>query len=178
MKNFAEIDPNLIVAHEVTALEIEERYLADHVEVTAADVSEPSSLETVQNEDTVYNLSSEECRLLAALVTLEVGAETYECQKAVVSVVLNRMYTGNMTLHEVIYQKYQFSVAPKVKTTKPFESCIQAVDDVLTNGTTLPTYVTFFRAGHYHDWGDRYVSYKKIDKTYFSYDKVLKEKWS
>lgn len=159
----AEIDPSLYeeASPEVTAVAVEERYLAESRSVIKSPVT----------------LDEDEQRLLASLVTLEVGAESYECQKAVVSVVLNRMVTGGLSLSEVIYQKNQFSVASKVKSTQPFTSCVEAVEDVLRNGLTLPQYVTFFRAGHYHDWGDRYVSYAKIDKTYFSYDTVLKEKW-
>lgn len=121
-------------------------------------------------EDDIY--------LLATLVTLEVGAESYECQKAVASVVINRMIVDNKSLSDVIYQRNLFSVAPKVASAAPFDECIQAATDVVENGTTVPRYVTYFRAGHYHDWGDRYVSWKQIDKTYFTYDIKLKDKWS
>jgi len=124
-----------------------------------------------------YGLSDEECRLLAALVTLEVGSESYECQKAVASVVLNRMYVHNMSLDDVIYEPYQFSVAPKVKSKEPQESCVNAVNDVLVNGITIPQYVTFFRADDFHDWGDRYKAYKQIDRTYFSYDTKIKARY-
>ena len=115
--------------------------------------------------------------MLASLVTLEVGAESYECQQAVASVVINRMIIENKSLHEVVYQENLFSVAPYVEHTEPFDQCVDAVLDVIQNGTTIPRYVTYFRADCYHDWGDRYVSWRRIDKTYFTYDKKLKAIW-
>lgn len=115
--------------------------------------------------------------MLGALVTLEAGAESYECQTAVASVVINRMVTGNMSLHDVIYQPYQFSVASKVASTTPLKKSREAALDVILNGTTIPRYVTYFRADYYHRWGDNYVPWQKIDRTYFSYEKSLKEIW-
>ncbi|MBR2912786.1 MAG: cell wall hydrolase [Oscillospiraceae bacterium] len=124
----------------------------------------------------IVTLTSEEQRLLAALVTLEVGTESYECQKAIASLVINRMLTSGSTLTEVIYAKNQFSVAGKVASKTPSESCVKAVDEVLTTGTTLPIYVTFFRSSYYHSWGDQ-VPYGVMDHTYFSYSKALKNKY-
>ncbi len=121
-------------------------------------------------------LTEDEATLLAALVTLEAGAESYECQKAVASLVINRMLTSGSTVEEVIYAKNQFSVAGRVASTTPFTSCVNAVDEVLTEGTTLPIYVTFFRAGYYHSWGDQ-VAYCCIDNTYFSYSQALMNKY-
>lgn len=121
-------------------------------------------------------LTEDEATLLAALVTLEAGAESYECQKAVASIVINRMLTSGSTLEGVIYAKNQFSVASRVASTTPFTSCVNAVEEVLTEGTTIPIYVTFFRASYYHTWGDQ-VAYCCIDNTYFSYSQALKNKY-
>lgn len=121
-------------------------------------------------------LTEDEATLLAALVTLEAGAESYECQKAVASLVINRMLTSGSTLESVIYAKNQFSVASRVASTTPFTSCVNAVEEVLTEGTTIPIYVTFFRASYYHTWGDQ-VAYCCIDNTYFSYSQALKNKY-
>ncbi len=137
----------------------------------------PSQPEESEPTGTIVSLTESEATMLAALVTLEAGAESYECQKAVASLVINRMLTSNSSLSDVIYAKNQFSVAGKVATTKPFDSCVKAVNDVLTNGTTLPIYVTFFRAGYYHSWGDQ-VAYCCIDNTYFSYSKALMNKYA
>lgn len=124
----------------------------------------------------IVSLTADEANMLAALVTLEAQGESYECQKAVASLVINRMLTSNLTLEGVIYQKNQFSTASKVASTTPTASCTNAVNDVLTNGTTIPIYVTFFRASYYHSWGDL-VNYCCIDNTYFSYSQALKNQY-
>lgn len=124
----------------------------------------------------IVSLTESEATMLAALVTLEAKGESYECQKAVASLVINRMLTSNLTVEGVIYQKNQFSTASRVASTTPTESCQNAVNEVLAKGTTLPIYVTFFRAGYYHSWGDQ-VAYTCMDNTYFSYSQALKNKY-
>lgn len=124
----------------------------------------------------IVTLTEDEQRLLASLVTLEVGTESYECQKAIASIVINRMLTGGKTVSEVIYERNQFSVASKVASKTPSEQCVKAVDEVLTTGTTLPIYVTYFRSRYYHSWGDQ-VPYCVMDHTYFSYSKALMNKY-
>lgn len=118
-------------------------------------------------------LTYNEIKLLAALVELEAGVESYECKKAVASVVINRMSIDEKSLIDVIYEQNQFSVADRVSEYEPSDESIKAVRDVLTTGVTLPEYVTFFRAGQYHDWGDQ-TPYIKIDNTYFSYSTAIK----
>lgn len=118
-------------------------------------------------------LTYNEIKLLAALVELEAGVESYECKKAVASVVINRMSIDEKSLIDVIYEQNQFSVADKVSEYEPSDESIKAVREVLTTGVTLPEYVTFFRAGQYHDWGDQ-TPYIKIDNTYFSYSTAIK----
>ncbi len=124
----------------------------------------------------IVSLTDSEVTMLAALVTLEAGSEVYECQKAVASLVINRMLTGKSTLSDVIYAKNQFSTAGRVASTTPKSSCVQAVEEVLATGTTLPIYVTFFRASYYHSWGDQ-VAYCCLGNTYFSYSQALKNQY-
>ncbi len=146
---------------------------------TGSDTSTDTSTDTTPSDGitgNIVSLTAEEANMLAALVTLEAGSEGAECQRAVASILINRMLTSNMTLEEVIYQKNQFSTASKVASTTPFNCCVEAVNDVLTNGTTLPIYVTFFRASYYHSWGDQ-VPYCCMDHTYFSYSQALKNKY-
>lgn len=122
--------------------------------------------------------TDEEINMLATLVYLEAGIESFDCQEAVASVVLNRMYIYDKSLEEIIYEKGQFTPADKIQYSTPSESSLSAVKNVLSGGTTLPTYVTFFRGNHYHNWdASRYVPYCNIDNTYFTYDKQLKEKY-
>ncbi len=134
-------------------------------------------LEASDEPEPIVDLTADEKTMLAALVTLEVGSESYECKLAVASLIINRMLTSDSTLEEVIYAPNQFSVASKVASTTPSDACVKAVNEVLTTGTTLPIYVTFFRAGSYHSWGDQ-VPYCCIDNTYFSYSQALKNQYS
>lgn len=136
--------------------------------VSSVPVTEP---ESTVDEDYYYYLTEDEKYELATLVFLESGIESYECQKAVASVVLNRMTAWGMTLHDVIYQKSQFTPAYLIPETSPSNSCIEAVNDVVKNGNVFPENVLYFRANHYFDWPeDRYTKYTNIDHTYFTAD--------
>ena len=115
-----------------------------------------------------YNLkvSAHDKKLMASLVYLECGSQSYRCQKAVASVVVNRMIRYRKTVRQAIYERGVFSVASKVARTTPNQSCVDAVNSVLKDGTTLPLRVTAFRNGHYHSFGKHYC---KIDGVYFTY---------
>ena len=118
-------------------------------------------------------LSESEVHMLATLVYLEAGVETEECMRGVASVVINRMIIYDMSLRDVIYQPHQFSPAHKIPYTEPSQKCIDAAKYVVMNGPTLPKYITYFRAGYFFKWA---TPYKKIDRTYFSYDQKIKDK--
>lgn len=149
---------------------------AQNIEPTLATVEVCAEFETEEPIEIPTELSPmfiitlEERETLARLVFLEARGESYECQKAVVSVVINRWMSGQWgnTINSVIYSPKQFSDAWKIKTTTPYQMNYDAVDDVLQNGTTLPYYVMYFRANHYHKWTG-YINYTTIDNTYFSY---------
>jgi hypothetical protein len=122
-----------------------------------------------------YSFTSVERELLARIVYREANIESLECQKAIASVVINRLHSGYWgdTLSEVIYYKdkngnYQFSPAYLLSETTPTETNYKAVDEVLKHGVTLPSYVMYFRA-NYHFKYDGYKPYKSIDNTYFGY---------
>ena len=133
-----------------------------------------TSTEDNQSEEPDLNtyicLSDEEIRDLSALVYLEAGGESYECMKAVASVVINRMENSNSSLYDIIYAPNQFEPAHNIPYTNPSEDAINAVNEIITNGPCLPKNVTFFRAGYYHNWSDLIQPYTVIDNTYFSYD--------
>ena len=78
------------------------------------DTTESSYVET---EPKYYELTYDEIDMLARLVYLEAGGESYECMKGVASVVLNRMTSTGMSLHDVIYEPYQFSPACYIEST-------------------------------------------------------------
>lgn len=117
-----------------------------------------------------YEVTSVEREMLARLVYQEANIESLECQKAVASVVINRWkngYWGN-SLSDVIYAKGQFTPAYLLPKTTPTEINYQAVDEVLKNGVTLPSYVMYFRANYHFNWNG-YKPYTSIDHTYFGY---------
>lgn len=118
----------------------------------------------------IYNITSEERKMLAALVYLEANVESIECQKAIVSVVINRWQSGywGKSLYSVIYAPNQFSPANLISSTTPTATNYAAVDYVLKNGTTLPSYVMYFRANYHFNWSG-YVPYTKISNTCFGY---------
>lgn len=137
-------------------------------------VYSPEPVEVVTAAQTYaagVTLTDAEKQEFAALVFLEAGGESYACQKGVASVVINRMITGKKTFSQVVYAPNQFTPASRIPYTTPSQSCIDAVNDVLNNGTSLPLYVTYFRANYYFDWCEPYTS---IDRTYFSYSASLK----
>lgn len=146
----------------------------EEVEVQVDAVQEEpviSDMEYVEPEPEPYmEMDENDVYELATLVYLESGTESYECQKAIASVVIHRMQNDDLTLQEVIYAKNQFSPAYLVAESCPSDSTLAAVKDVLQNGPSIPNYVTFFRADYYHNWSELIVPYCVIDHTYFSAD--------
>ena len=158
----------------------------EQVEDTSSEVEEKEievQVDTVQEEPVISAMAYTESELepymemgesdvyeLATLVYLESGTESFECQKAIASVVIHRMQNDDLTLQEVIYAKNQFSPAYLIAQSEPSESTLQAVREVLQDGPTIPNYVTFFRADYYHDWSELIIPYCVIDHTYFSAD--------
>lgn len=121
-------------------------------------------------------LTEDEIYTLATLVYLEAGIEPLNCQKDVASVVLNRMMIYDESLEDVIYKDGQFSPAYMIEYTKPTETSLAAVNYVIENGTTIPDYVTYFRSGGYHRWGDL-IGYVHYTNTYFSYSESIKDEY-
>lgn len=117
-----------------------------------------------------YNITSVEREMLARLVYREANTESIDCQRAIVSVVFNRLASGYWgdTLEEVVYAKNQFAPANLLYCTTPTETNYEAVDYVLKNGVTMDKYVLYFRANYHFDWNG-YKSYVNIDHTYFGY---------
>ena len=148
--------------------------------LTTVNISSCSTIEdenlneiTIQQEDVityVYNITPEEREMLARLIFLEANTESLDCQKAIVSVIINRWqsgYWGN-TLHSVVYAKNQFTPASQIPYTTPTSINYEAVDYVIQNGVTVPQYVLYFRANYHHKWKG-YSGYVVYDHTYFGY---------
>ena len=117
-----------------------------------------------------YSVTPAEREMLARLVYREANVENIECQRAVVSVVLNRLANGRWgnSIKDVIYAEGQFSPAYLISSTTPNNTNYEAVDYVLRNGSTLPSYVLYFRANYHFNW-QGYKPYTSIDQTYFGY---------
>ena len=128
--------------------------------------------ETTAPKTMYYSVTEEERLLIAQLVYREANTESLECQKAIVSVLFNRLACGKWgdTIEEVIYYKNAFTPATAglLEGVTPTNINYEAVDYVLENGPTLPTYVRYFRADYHHKW-DGYEGYTVIDHTYFGY---------
>lgn len=130
---------------------------------------EPEVAAASDTEITPYiELTKDEKYMLATLIYLEGRGESLECQHAIGSVVLNRMATSGSDLESVIYAEGQFEPSYLIASTTPTDTQIEIVNELCINGPSLPEYVTYFRAGHYHEWGDL-SPYTYIDNTYFSY---------
>lgn len=110
-------------------------------------------------------LTETDIRNIAALVYLEAGSGSYELQKAIASVIFNRMLRYGMTASQTIWQRGVFSPASRVSRTVPSESCVRAVRDIMTNGLSLPSDVLAFQLGGYHGFGR---PYGKIQNVYFN----------
>lgn len=128
--------------------------------------------ETTAPKTMYYSVTEEERLLIAQLVYREANTESLECQKAIVSVLFNRLACGKWgdTIEEVIYYKNAFTPATAglLEGVTPTKTNYEAVDFVLENGPTLPTYVRYFRANYHHSW-EGYEGYSVIDHTYFGY---------
>lgn len=112
-------------------------------------------------------LSESDIKLIAKLVYLEAGTESYKCQQAVASVVLNHMMHYKLSARGAIYRPGAFTVSGRVARATYSSSSLNAVRDVYKNGTTVPKNVLAFRTGHYHTFrGAR--RYCKIGNVYFS----------
>lgn len=155
---------NIVVELEDSVSELEER-LANSTSTNYR--YESNSRSNVARE---YNATLDDRETLARLVFLEANTESLECQKAIASVVINRVNSGywGSTINSVVYAKNQFTPASQIPYTTPTATNYEAVDYVLENGTTLPSYVLYFRAGYHFNWSG-YVPYTSIDNTYFGY---------
>lgn len=119
-------------------------------------------------------LTDEEAYRLAALVQAEAD-NLYECKTAIASLFLNRMYFYEETFWETLNREGQFLTDwGTLPYAEPEEDTVQAVYDVLENGTTIPAYVMFYKIKGYHDWGDQ-VGWNIIGTTYFSYSQWQRE---
>jgi hypothetical protein len=141
------------------------------VEIEKEVIVETEKIIEVEIEPTyAHNVTSEEREMLARLLYREGNTESTECQRAIVSVIINRWLSGlwGSTLQEVVYAQNQFTPASMIPCTTPNEANYEVVDYVLKNGVTIPEYVMYFRLDYHFSWAG-YSAYKKLDNTCFGY---------
>lgn len=169
---------NLVIAQDAvttssknTDVVVDLKYSIDSI-ITTNNISKSISdvCDIAKSSNTYIYLTDEEIRDFATLVYLEGGNQSYECQLAIASVIVNRMTTSNSSLYDVMYAKNQFTPANRIKQHSPSESTLNAVKEVITYGPTIPEHVIFFRADYYHNWGSWVEPYIVYDNTYFSSD--------
>lgn len=118
------------------------------------------------------SLSEEDINLMASVLTLECGGESYEGQLAVANVILNRLESGRYgsTISDVVYAPSQFSVVG----TEAFNnyvangaqaSCIQAVREACAGTNNIGSYM-YFRP-QYNANISSYTSYTIIGNHVF-----------
>lgn len=127
-----------------------------------------------------YIVTADEREMLATLVYLESSICSEDCQRAVASVIFNRLDSGKwkkdvnkdskITLYDIVYYPNAFSPAYLIEDykDKTTQECYDAVDYVIQNGPTVPTYVRYFRTNYHFKW-DGYKGYCDMDNVYFGY---------
>lgn len=150
--------------------EIAVMYNLDFVKMTDYDISVLVGAEDVEEPKPYYEVTDYERELLERLVYHEGNTESLECQKAIASVVFNRLYDERhrfgSSIEEVIYAPGQFTVASYLFEDEPTETNKEAVDWVIWNGPSIDEKIQFFRSKYYFSWVEPAMS---IDNTYFSY---------
>lgn len=120
-------------------------------ETTAEDTSASSSTEVGTTSRGAFSFSEEDIILMACVVTLESGGESYEGQLAVANVILNRYESGRYgsTISDVVYAPYQFSVVgtdrfnTMLANSSPQSSCLQAVREACGGTNNIGSYKYF-----------------------------------
>jgi hypothetical protein len=156
-------------------------YASNNTDIDITESSPSEEIKWIKEVTPHYNVTSEERELLARIVTCESASCSLECQKDVCSVIFNRLESGKwkkdmngdgqITLYDIIYYPNAFS--PTIdgsldRCIKPCKSAYEAVDYVIENGATVPTYVRYFRDSYDFSW-EGYKNYKTIDNVYFGY---------
>ncbi|MDD6327532.1 MAG: cell wall hydrolase [Lachnospiraceae bacterium] len=145
---------------------------------TQAPTTTEAVAETPSNPTTVgtsnrgaVSLSDDDIYLMAAVMTLECGGESYEGQLAVANVIITRYLSGyyGSTISDVVYAPYQFSVVSTSQfasaLASPQESCIQAAREAASGVNNVGSF-TCFRPTWYIDEAD-FESYTIIGNHIF-----------
>ena len=114
--------------------------------------SQTEDTTTTQTETsaTVDTSQYSDAYLLACLISMEAGYESYEGQLAVANVVLNRLHSGKWgsTIADVIYAPNQFpcatgSVMQGYLENGPLDMALQAANDALNGNNNIGSFMSF-----------------------------------
>ena len=112
--------------------------------------------------------SDADVKLLASLIYLEANGSGHDGMWAVGTVVVNRVRSGSFpnTLEGVIYAKGQFTVANRLSSTNPPQSCIEIAKKCL-NGELYDKSILYFKSSSgSKSWGSRKYCFK-VGNNYF-----------
>lgn len=119
-------------------------------ETTQETTQQTNEVEITNTTRTPISLSDADINLMAAVMTLECGGESYEGQLAVANVILNRlqMGIGGSTISDVVYAPYQFSVVSDSRFQGLVEngaqaSCIQAAREACAGNNNIGDMIGF-----------------------------------
>lgn len=115
---------------------------------------------TEKKDKPIIKYSESEYDLFCRLIMGECGGESYQCQLATASVVINRVRSSRFpdTLKGVIKQKGQFSGRTD---KKPTESIKKACWEAICGNGNVPSSVLYFRASKSKKWGS-HTFYRRI----------------
>lgn len=133
-------------------------------QITSMPKNEP--IESIkQTEETPF--SDNDINLLALVTMAEAEGESEKGKRLVIDTILNRVDSKYFpdTIHDVIYQSYQFSVMTNGRVDRCFvrDDIRQLVIEELESRTNHD--VIFFTAGSYSKYG---VPLFRVDNHYFS----------
>lgn len=126
----------------------EEKAAKKAAEKEAKAESKSKQVETTQRE--AVEVSTDDATLLGALIQVEAGGQSYECQLAVASVIINRVNSSRFpdSISGVIYQSGQFPGAHNGKVARVLSngvksSCMNAANEALSGANNIGSYLFF-----------------------------------
>lgn len=115
----------------------------------------PAEQKPSQETSTVDSADYSDAYLLACLVSMEAGGESYEGQLAVANVVLNRVRSGywGSSISSVIYAPNQFpcatgSVMQNYLQNGPLPTAQQAANDALAGNNNIGSFMSFLNVNY------------------------------
>ncbi|MBO5197212.1 MAG: cell wall hydrolase [Lachnospiraceae bacterium] len=132
-----------------TAVSMEEIEAKKKAEELAKALEAAKHVEVADTNREAITMSDEDIFLMAIVITMEAGSESYEGQLAVANVLINRLLSGiwGDTLSDVVYAPNQFSGANSGRiekfSAKVTESCKRAAVEALAGNNNIGDFMNF-----------------------------------